>query len=166
MFNKKTFIGILVIVLTMMLIVGCSEIAPKQALENQQATAHIPDQAQAELPFGEGESILPCADDFIVTDYCSGKILNIGSTLTTNCGTPGVKIQNISDYILFCRVVWPDGSASNPYIYSGSYTISHTNNKYTLGSVEYLTYEQAQTLVDEIYVGIEVNHGWILYFVE
>jgi len=67
MFNKKTFIIILGIVVTMMLIVGCSEIAPnitlelekkkpdslpQQALDNQQATAHIPEHAQAELPFG------------------------------------------------------------------------------------------------------------------
>lgn len=74
MFNKKSFIGILVIVLTMMLIVGCSEIAPnislelekkkpdsmpQQALDNQQATANVPDHAQANLPFGEegGEAV-------------------------------------------------------------------------------------------------------------
>jgi hypothetical protein len=73
MFNKKTFIIILGIVVTMMLIVGCSEIAPnitlelekkkpdslpQQALDNQQATAHIPDQAQAELPFGSPYSFI------------------------------------------------------------------------------------------------------------
>ena len=67
MFRKNSVIGLLMIILILMLITGCSEIIPgvsldiekkkpdslpEQALENQQATEHIPDQAQADLPFG------------------------------------------------------------------------------------------------------------------
>ena len=68
MLRKNTVIGILMTILILMLITGCSGIAPnisselekgkpdslpEQALEHQQATAHVPEQAQVELPFEE-----------------------------------------------------------------------------------------------------------------
>ena len=79
MFRKKSVIVILIVTLVLMFFAGCSEILPnislelekkkpdslpEQALEHQQATTHLPDQAQAELPFGPPCWEIPFTDDF------------------------------------------------------------------------------------------------------
>jgi len=64
MFRKKSVIGILIITIVLMFIAGCSEVMTPglpsenekkpsaQGIAHQQATVHLPDQAQAVLPFG------------------------------------------------------------------------------------------------------------------
>jgi hypothetical protein len=160
MFNKKPFIGILVIALTMMLIVGCSDIAPnislelekttpaslpEQALDNQQATANIPAHAQAQLPF------IPWASDFKLIDLCSGKYITIGSTIETGCGEYNVYIENVFSDRLSFSIVYP-GGVSSGYIYPGpdaSITVNIGGNC-TLESAEYKEYDD--------------YHGWKFIF--
>jgi len=82
MIRKKSVIAILLATLVLMFIAGCSEVltpglpsenekkpseqglAHMQAPDHQQATEHLPDQAQAELPFGPSCYEVTFTEDF------------------------------------------------------------------------------------------------------
>lgn len=188
MFIKKSVIGILVIVLAMMLISGCSEILPnvsldiakgkpsslpEQALEHQQATEHMPDQAQANLPFS------PAAPDWSneieIRQYYDGNNFDnyyilepgdivqpeVNSNMDSEIYVLNKTTEENQYTIYFTRYV--DGEAYGPtpddvsfysmtvfdYPYSPVYITSELTG-YTLASIEPIE-------------GVE--HGWKINFV-